>query len=52
MLSWNHKIPFVVLKQNNKVIKGPQESILILFTIVIVISDLNEKESLKVVVHT
>ena len=45
MLSWNRKIPFVVLKQNNKVIKGPQ-SILILFTMVIVISeDLNEKES-------
>ena len=47
MLSWNRKIPFVVLKQNNKVIKGLQ-SILILFTMVIVISeDLNEKESLK-----
>ena len=46
MLSWNRKTPFVVLKQNNKVIKGPQ-SILILFTMVIVISeDLNEKESL------
>ena len=45
MLSWNRKIPFVVLKQNNKVIKGLQ-SILILFTMVIVISeDLNEKES-------
>ena len=47
MLSWNRKTPFVVLKQNNKVIKGLQ-SILILFTMVIVISeDLNEKESLK-----
>ena len=46
MLSWYRKTPFVVLKQNNKVIKGPQ-SILILFTMVIVISeDLNEKESL------
>ena len=38
MLSWYRKIPFVVLKQNNKVIKGLQ-SILILFTMVIVISE-------------